>query len=311
MYLCTFFIQKITLYGHKTTFLIYFFILEEPGPDDGVTEEHPEPPNEELSLAAPDSLPEEAITDASVEVNVDLSEPTDSVILDLPEATETVNVDLPEPADTVNLDLPEASDPVILGLSTDPTVNEIPVIEAAVPESTPPSHEDVIQGVEPETAVEPLPSPAESGKAPEDRDESSGGQSGATPVSADLPPENSNIQEDAGSSQNGTMVEVTDPLEEDSGSGFPSESDERPYESTAAPAMRRAPTPLMTAVDKGKELVVFFSLRVTNMMFSDDLFNKSSPEYKSLENTFLELVGTQAFVLDILLLHALFSYFLS
>ncbi|XP_072441515.1 interphotoreceptor matrix proteoglycan 2-like isoform X1 [Chiloscyllium punctatum] len=37
-------------------------------------------------------------------------------------------------------------------------------------------------------------------------------------------------------------------------------------------------------------LVVFFSLRVTNMIFSDDLFNKSSHEYKALEQQFLELL---------------------
>ncbi|KAK1167988.1 interphotoreceptor matrix proteoglycan 2-like [Acipenser oxyrinchus oxyrinchus] len=40
-----------------------------------------------------------------------------------------------------------------------------------------------------------------------------------------------------------------------------------------------------------RALVVFFSLRVTNMMFSEDLFNKSSPEYKALEQRFLELVS--------------------
>lgn len=40
----------------------------------------------------------------------------------------------------------------------------------------------------------------------------------------------------------------------------------------------------------GRALMVFFSLRVTNMMFSDDLFNKSSSEYKALEQRFLELV---------------------
>lgn len=39
-------------------------------------------------------------------------------------------------------------------------------------------------------------------------------------------------------------------------------------------------------------LVVFFSLRVTNMMFSEDLFNKNSLEYKALEQRFLELVST-------------------
>ncbi|XP_076604121.1 interphotoreceptor matrix proteoglycan 1 isoform X2 [Chaetodon auriga] len=186
----------------------------------------------------------------------------------------------------------EITDPpaeVYLPESTGPTVTEISVIEAAIPVSMPSSHEDAVQGIEPETDVEPLPSPAESGEAPEDRDEASGGHSGATSASTELPPDNSNNQEDVGSSQNGTEVEVTEPLEEESGSGFPSESDERPYESTAAPAMRQASTPLMTIVDKNKELVVFFSLRVTNMMFSDDLFNRSSPEYKSLENTFLEL----------------------
>ncbi|XP_039992251.1 interphotoreceptor matrix proteoglycan 1 isoform X2 [Xiphias gladius] len=180
----------------------------------------------------------------------------------------------------VNLDVPE---------STDATVMEVSVIEATVPVSTLSSHEDTIQGIEPETDAEPLPSPAESGEAPEDGDESSGRHSGTTPVSMDLPAENSNIQEGVGASQNGMEVEVTELLEEEIGSGFPSES-ERPYESSPAPAMRQASTPLMTAVDKSKELVVFFSLRVTNMMFSDDLFNKTSPEYKSLENTFLELL---------------------
>ena len=44
-------------------------------------------------------------------------------------------------------------------------------------------------------------------------------------------------------------------------------------------------------VNPGRALMVFFSLRVTNMIFSDDLFNKSSPEYKALEQRFLELVN--------------------
>uniref|UniRef100_A0A8C5GB23 Interphotoreceptor matrix proteoglycan 1 n=1 Tax=Gouania willdenowi TaxID=441366 RepID=A0A8C5GB23_GOUWI len=103
---------------------------------------------------------------------------------------------------------------------------------------------------------------------------------------------NSNFEDGADVGGNGTEAELTNSLEEEEeeGSGFASESDERPYESTAAPYLRQANTPLMAAVDNRKELVVFFSLRVTNMMFSDDLFNKSSPEYKSLENTFLELL---------------------
>ncbi|XP_058255105.1 interphotoreceptor matrix proteoglycan 1 isoform X1 [Hemibagrus wyckioides] len=38
-----------------------------------------------------------------------------------------------------------------------------------------------------------------------------------------------------------------------------------------------------------KDVGVFFSLKFTNMIFSEDLLNKSSPGYKSLEDTFLEL----------------------
>ncbi|KAM6917407.1 interphotoreceptor matrix proteoglycan 1 [Lycodopsis pacificus] len=199
---------------------------------------------------------------------------------DLPLATPDSQPEevIPDTPVEVNLDLPGSADPTVT------------VIEAKVPVSTTSSHEDVFQGLQPESDVsEPSPSSVESGEAPEDGDESSGGHSGAAPVSTDLPPEDPNIQDDIGSTQNGMEAEVTEPLEEESGSGFPSESDERPYESTAAPALRQVSSPLMTAVDQGKELVIFFSLRVTNMMFSDGLFNKSSPEYKSLENTFLEL----------------------
>ncbi|XP_041638289.1 interphotoreceptor matrix proteoglycan 2-like [Cheilinus undulatus] len=40
----------------------------------------------------------------------------------------------------------------------------------------------------------------------------------------------------------------------------------------------------------GRDLMVFFRLRVTNMIFSMDLFNKSSSEYKALEQRFLQLL---------------------
>ncbi|XP_061552753.1 interphotoreceptor matrix proteoglycan 1 isoform X2 [Phycodurus eques] len=126
----------------------------------------------------------------------------------------------------------------------------------------------------------PSPGPSEGEGA-----DSSGGHNGVTPALADLPSENSNIQDDVEPKQGGT--ELTEPLEMESSSvRYPSEADER---STAAPASKQASTPIMAAVQQSRELVVFFSLRVTNMMFSDDLFNKTSPEYRSLENTFLEL----------------------
>ncbi|XP_014856751.1 PREDICTED: interphotoreceptor matrix proteoglycan 1-like isoform X1 [Poecilia mexicana] len=147
-------------------------------------------------------------------------------------------------------------------------VNLDPPTDPADPVSTRSSGEDAIQGSEPEADVEPLPSPEDGGE----------GQLDLTAVTQTAPGDYSH-----------TADGVTEQQEEESGSGFASESDEGPYGSTAAPAMRQASTPVMTAVEQSKELVVFFSLRVTNMMFTDDLFNKSSPEYKSLENTFLEL----------------------
>ncbi|KPP79829.1 interphotoreceptor matrix proteoglycan 2-like, partial [Scleropages formosus] len=66
--------------------------------------------------------------------------------------------------------------------------------------------------------------------------------------------------------------------------GYPAET-EQVVESEAS-----THDPPLNMARQGKELVVFFSLRVTNLMFSTDLFNKSSPEYRSLENTFLEVL---------------------
>ncbi|XP_019132985.2 interphotoreceptor matrix proteoglycan 1 isoform X2 [Larimichthys crocea] len=236
-----------------------------------VEEAEPEPEVEEMPPTEPDDGEPESADGIPEEQDEDLplATPDSQPEQELPDAPTVVYHDPPE--------------------STDPTVTEISVIEAAVTVSTTPAHEDAVQGTESETNVEPLPSPTGSGEASEDGDEASGGHSGATPVTTDLPPENSDIQEDVGSSQIMTEAEVTETLQEEGSGPFPSEYDEDPYESTAGPAMRQASTPLVTVVEKNKELVVFFSLRVTNMMFSDDLFNKSSPEYKSLENTFLEL----------------------
>ncbi|KAI5616791.1 interphotoreceptor matrix proteoglycan 1 isoform X2, partial [Silurus asotus] len=39
-----------------------------------------------------------------------------------------------------------------------------------------------------------------------------------------------------------------------------------------------------------KDVAVFFSIRIANMIFSEDLVNESSPGYTSLKNTFLELL---------------------
>ncbi|KAM3595427.1 uncharacterized protein V6R79_023391 [Siganus canaliculatus] len=228
--------------------------------------------------AGGEAEPEEKVTAAHPADGIP-EEPPEQQDEDLPLATpdSQPEMETTAPGEVYN-DLPETADVTVTA------------VDPPKPASTSSSQDDAVQSIESETNVEPLPGPGGSGDILEDREESGEDHSGVTPVSTVPSMEHSNIQEDVGSSENVTQMEATEPLEEESGSGFPEESDERPYESTAAPAMRQASTPLMTAVDNNKELVVFFSLRVTNMLFSDDLFNKSSPEYKSLENTFLELL---------------------
>ncbi|NXC51966.1 IMPG1 protein, partial [Aleadryas rufinucha] len=78
--------------------------------------------------------------------------------------------------------------------------------------------------------------------------------------------------------------------EGEQGSGFIPVLATEPADTTAAPVLKYVTTSSMTTAAKGKELVVFFSLRVTNMHFSDDLFNRSSTEYKALEQQFTQLL---------------------
>ncbi|NWS36651.1 IMPG1 protein, partial [Polioptila caerulea] len=78
--------------------------------------------------------------------------------------------------------------------------------------------------------------------------------------------------------------------EGEQGSGYISVLATEPTDTTPAPVLKYVTTSSMTTAAKGKELVVFFSLRVTNMHFSDDLFNRSSTEYKALEQQFMQLL---------------------
>ncbi|XP_036890222.1 interphotoreceptor matrix proteoglycan 1 isoform X2 [Sturnira hondurensis] len=59
---------------------------------------------------------------------------------------------------------------------------------------------------------------------------------------------------------------------------------------TPIPALQLITTSSVTIAARDRELVVFFSLRVANMPFSDDLFNKSSLEYQALEQRFTQLL---------------------
>lgn len=91
-------------------------------------------------------------------------------------------------------------------------------------------------------------------------------------------------------------LDLPEAAEAEEGSSFLPEGEERPT-ATAPPPLKYLTTPTMTSASQGRELVVFFSLRVTNMNFSLDLFNKTSPEYRTLENTFLDVVSDIIFFL--------------
>uniref|UniRef100_A0A8C9PZ30 Interphotoreceptor matrix proteoglycan 1 n=1 Tax=Spermophilus dauricus TaxID=99837 RepID=A0A8C9PZ30_SPEDA len=73
-------------------------------------------------------------------------------------------------------------------------------------------------------------------------------------------------------------------------SGYVSTPDHLLDSTTPAPALQYITTSSMTFATKGQELVVFFSLRVANMPFSNNLFNKSSVEYQALEQRFTQLL---------------------
>lgn len=86
-------------------------------------------------------------------------------------------------------------------------------------------------------------------------------------------------------------LDLPEVVEAEEGSSFLPEGVEQ-QTATAPPLLKYLSTPTMTTATQGRELVVFFSLRVTNMNFSQDLFNKTSPEYRTLENTFLDVVSS-------------------
>ncbi|XP_013873407.1 interphotoreceptor matrix proteoglycan 1 [Austrofundulus limnaeus] len=89
-----------------------------------------------------------------------------------------------------------------------------------------------------------------------------------------------------------TITRTTETSEPpDTGGGFISAGDKQGTAGiTTPPSLRYLTTPSMTTAIHSRELVVFFSLRLTNINFSDHLFNKTSSEYRSLENTLLDVL---------------------
>lgn len=85
-------------------------------------------------------------------------------------------------------------------------------------------------------------------------------------------------------------------------SGYVSTPDHFLENTTPVPALQYITTSSVTIAAAGQELVVFFSLHVANMPFSDDLFNKSSLEYQALEQRFTQLVSRDYLLFSVSLL---------
>ncbi|NXQ88170.1 IMPG1 protein, partial [Nyctibius grandis] len=114
----------------------------------------------------------------------------------------------------------------------------------------------------------------------------------SVPASESVPPDGTGtgVQDIAAKLDPIDVMSTAAPDEVEHGSSYTSMLTTEPAEATPAPTLKYVTASSMTTAAKGKELVVFFSLRVANMHFSDDLFNRSSPEYKALEHQFVQLL---------------------
>ncbi|KFQ28102.1 Interphotoreceptor matrix proteoglycan 1, partial [Merops nubicus] len=153
--------------------------------------------------------------------------------------------------------------------------------------------EDVITYVLPSDQIGLLPAATSPSYSHSEIIEQSPGVPDApVPSSESVPPDGTGtgVQDIADELDHIGVVSTAALDEVEHGSGYISVLITEPAEATAAPTLKYVTTSSMTTAGKGKELVVFFSLRVTNMHFSDDLFNRSSTEYKALEQQFMQLL---------------------
>ncbi|GAB0186128.1 interphotoreceptor matrix proteoglycan 1 [Grus japonensis] len=158
---------------------------------------------------------------------------------------------------------------------------------------SPTQPEDVITDVLPSDQTAPLPAATSPSYGHSQIIEQSLEVPGSSvPPSESVPPDGAGTGvQDIAAELDRVGVMSTAALDEvEHGSGYILVLTTEPAEATPAPTLKYVTTSSMTTAAKGKELVVFFSLRVTNMHFSDDLFNRSSPEYKALEQQFMQLL---------------------
>ncbi|NWV71568.1 IMPG1 protein, partial [Malurus elegans] len=155
-----------------------------------------------------------------------------------------------------------------------------------------------VSGVEPGASIPdvlpsiaPLPAATSPSYSPSEIIEQSLELPGSSaPAAEAVPPDGMGVQDIAAELDRIGTVSTAALDEGEQGSGYIPVLSTEPAGTTPAPGLEYVTTSSMTTAAKGKELVVFFSLRVTNMHFSDDLFNRSSSEYKALEQQFMQLL---------------------
>ncbi|XP_041721600.1 interphotoreceptor matrix proteoglycan 2-like [Coregonus clupeaformis] len=268
-------------------------VAEEPEPEEDVSE----PPAEEIKIIQPVDSVEDTLfgeeTDPVEEDNIvpiEDQSPEEDMEEQLPEYPRYEDIYPEEAVDTLEESdhSPEDSDVEEAAL---PEVSEveIAVTSEPIPDSTPtpPAESDTVPEVHVTESASELEPMEEDAEEPEvvviDEEEAE------EEVMDGSEPEDESMQDLADELDQMDLVS-TEAIDLPEASGYPLAPKEHPFETTASPPLRYLTTPSMTTASKGRELVVFFSLRVTNMRFSDDLFNKSSSEYRSLENTFVELL---------------------
>ncbi|XP_040913621.1 interphotoreceptor matrix proteoglycan 2 [Toxotes jaculatrix] len=253
------------------------------------------PPPEAVDVASEASEPEAAETGLlpvdEESVGFEDSNPTDA-----PPADEVI---IPEDA-AINVVNPEPSENGEESVSEDPETPEAPVVEKEVPEAPEILREDLTEDEillvnkdEPEPPVTYSLSPVEPtalsperespftlisevNSAPEEQPDE------FIPTLVEIQTSNEGLDDFTNGDQGFDIVHYGYGLinhTEEGSTGFP-----------FGVAHGTDQASIAMPVNPGRALMVFFSLRVTNMIFSEDLFNKSSPEYKALEQRFLELL---------------------
>uniref|UniRef100_A0A3Q2CIW0 Interphotoreceptor matrix proteoglycan 1 n=1 Tax=Cyprinodon variegatus TaxID=28743 RepID=A0A3Q2CIW0_CYPVA len=159
---------------------------------------------------------------------------------------------------------------------TDEGINLHGVNDEVFEEEKPVPEVEQVPGVEPDPEVEPLPG---------DRSEP-----GLSEPSVDAILKEAERGDTGGPLTSPDVKEVSEELDQINVQRNKPGGDILSAGITVLPPVRYVTTPTMTTASHGQELIVFFSLRLTNMDFSEDLFNKTSPEYRSLEHTLLDLL---------------------